>query len=73
MEQNTCSEYRTCSTSARSAAVVPVHSGEMIGPGLLLKILKDVELAREDLESVETRAVCHSRLPLIEPIRRLPS
>ena len=30
--------------------VVPVHAGELIGPGLLLKILKDVELAREDLE-----------------------
>ena len=32
--------------------VVPVHAGEVIGPGLLLKILRDVELAREDLESV---------------------
>jgi len=30
--------------------VVPVHAGEMIGPGLLLKILRDVELTREDLE-----------------------
>jgi predicted RNA binding protein YcfA (HicA-like mRNA interferase family) len=30
--------------------VVPVHSGEMIGPGLLLKILKDAELTRADLE-----------------------
>jgi predicted RNA binding protein YcfA (HicA-like mRNA interferase family) len=30
------------------ATVVPVHSGENIGPGLFAKILRDVELARED-------------------------
>jgi predicted RNA binding protein YcfA (HicA-like mRNA interferase family) len=30
--------------------VVPVHSGETIGVGLLLKILKDVELTKDDLE-----------------------
>ena len=30
--------------------VVPVHAGETIGPGLLLKILKDVDLRKEDLE-----------------------
>lgn len=30
--------------------VVPVHAGETIGPGLLLKILKDVDLKKEDLE-----------------------
>ena len=29
--------------------VVPVHSGEIIGPGLLNKILKDVEFDVEDL------------------------
>jgi predicted RNA binding protein YcfA (HicA-like mRNA interferase family) len=29
--------------------VVPVHRGEMIGPGLLLKILRDCELTRDDL------------------------
>jgi len=29
--------------------VVPVHAGEIIGPGLLNKILKDTELSREDL------------------------
>jgi predicted RNA binding protein YcfA (HicA-like mRNA interferase family) len=29
--------------------VVPVHAGETIGPGLLAKILKDVELTREEL------------------------
>ena len=31
------------------ATVVPVHSGETIGPGLLSKILKDVEMTINDL------------------------
>jgi predicted RNA binding protein YcfA (HicA-like mRNA interferase family) len=31
------------------ATVVPVHSGETIGPGLLAKILKDVEMTKEEL------------------------
>jgi len=31
------------------ATVVPVHSGETIGPGLLSKILRDVEMTRRDL------------------------
>jgi len=31
------------------ATVVPVHSGETIGQGLLSKILRDVELTKEDL------------------------
>ena len=31
--------------------VVPVHAGEVIGPGLLNKILKDAEIAAEDLKS----------------------
>ena len=30
-------------------AVVPVHAGETIGPGLLGKILKDVEMTVEEL------------------------
>ena len=30
--------------------VVPVHSGEVIGPGLLNKILKDVEMEVEEFE-----------------------
>ena len=30
--------------------VVPVHAGETIGPGLLLKILKDTELSKDTLE-----------------------
>ena len=29
------------------ATVVPVHSGETIGPGLLAKILRDCELSRD--------------------------
>lgn len=29
--------------------VVPVHSGETIGSGLLSKILRDVEMTRDDL------------------------
>ena len=31
------------------ATVVPVHSGETIGPGLLRAILRDVEMSIEDL------------------------
>ena len=30
--------------------VVPVHSGETIGPGLLKKILNDVEMTVEEFE-----------------------
>ena len=30
------------------ATVVPVHSGETIGPGLMSKILRDTELSRND-------------------------
>ena len=32
--------------------VVPVHSGEIIGPGLLSKILRDCELTKDDLEKL---------------------
>jgi predicted RNA binding protein YcfA (HicA-like mRNA interferase family) len=28
---------------------VPVHSGEILGPGILRSILRDVELSVEDL------------------------
>jgi len=31
------------------ATVVPVHSGETIGPGLLSKILRDVEMTKDEL------------------------
>jgi predicted RNA binding protein YcfA (HicA-like mRNA interferase family) len=30
------------------ATVVPVHSGETIGPGLMSKILRDSELSRDE-------------------------
>jgi predicted RNA binding protein YcfA (HicA-like mRNA interferase family) len=29
--------------------VIPIHPGEIIGTGLLVKILKDVEVTREEL------------------------
>ena len=32
--------------------VVPVHSGETLGRGLLAKILKDCDLDREDLQKL---------------------
>ncbi|WP_254940614.1 type II toxin-antitoxin system HicA family toxin [Cyanobium sp. Morenito 9A2] len=32
--------------------VIPVHSGETIGPGLLAKILRDVEITRDELEEL---------------------
>jgi predicted RNA binding protein YcfA (HicA-like mRNA interferase family) len=31
--------------------VVPVHSNEDLGPGLLGKILRDAKLTRDDLQS----------------------
>ncbi len=32
--------------------VIPVHSGETIGPGLLSKILRDCQLSRGDLQTL---------------------
>ena len=32
------------------STVVPVHSGETIGPGMLSKVLRDCELSRDDLQ-----------------------
>ena len=32
--------------------VVPVHSGETIGPGLLSKILRDCEMSRDELHKL---------------------
>ena len=32
--------------------VVPVHSGESIGPGLLAKVLRDVDLTRNEVEEL---------------------
>jgi predicted RNA binding protein YcfA (HicA-like mRNA interferase family) len=34
------------------STVVPVHSGETIGPGLLAKILRDCDLKREQLQKL---------------------
>jgi predicted RNA binding protein YcfA (HicA-like mRNA interferase family) len=34
------------------SAVVPVHSGETIGPGLLHKILRDCQLTADQLTSL---------------------
>lgn len=31
------------------ATVVPVHKGEVIGPGLLAKVLRDIEMSLEEL------------------------
>ena len=30
------------------ATVVPIHAGETVGPGLLLKILRDTDLTRDE-------------------------
>ena len=32
--------------------VIPVHSGESIGPGLLSKILRDCDMSREELRAL---------------------
>lgn len=32
--------------------VVPVHAGEVIGPGLMTKILRDCELSREEFHAL---------------------
>jgi len=32
--------------------VVPVHAAETIGPGLLVKILRDCELTREQFQAL---------------------
>lgn len=34
------------------ATVIPSHSGETIGPGLMGKILRDLEMDREELASL---------------------
>lgn len=35
------------------ATVVPIHSGETIGPGLLSKILRDVEITKDELLKIK--------------------
>ena len=34
------------------STVVPVHSGESIGPGLFLRILRDCDLNRDEFEKL---------------------
>ena len=34
------------------ATVIPVHAGETIGPGLLIRILRDCDLSREKLNDL---------------------
>lgn len=34
------------------STVVPVHSGETLGPGLLAKILRDCDLSREQFQKL---------------------
>jgi len=43
--------HRLTHTDGR-CMVVPVHSGEEIGPGLLMKILRDCEMTRDELTAV---------------------
>ncbi len=37
---------------AGRATVVPVHAGEIIGPGLMAKILHDCDLSREEFRKL---------------------
>ena len=46
------SHYRVTHLDGRSTTV-PVHGSEIIGPGLLSKILRDCELARKSFEELE--------------------
>jgi predicted RNA binding protein YcfA (HicA-like mRNA interferase family) len=34
------------------ATVVPVHRGQTLGPGMLLKIARDIEVTREELRQL---------------------
>jgi predicted RNA binding protein YcfA (HicA-like mRNA interferase family) len=38
------------------ASVVPVHAGEIIGPGLLSRILRDCEITAERLSGILRRS-----------------
>jgi len=42
-----CSHHILKQTDGRTT-VVPVHAGEIIGPGLLVKILRDCDIIKED-------------------------
>jgi len=45
------SHYRLRHSDGR-VTVVPVHSGETVGPGLLSKILNDCDMTREEFEKL---------------------
>ena len=45
------SHHFICHQDGR-ATVVPVHSGETIGPGLMSKILRDCEITPEEFSSL---------------------
>jgi predicted RNA binding protein YcfA (HicA-like mRNA interferase family) len=45
------SHHRLRHTDGR-VTTVPVHGSEIIGPGLLARILRDCELSREDFEAL---------------------
>ena len=34
------------------STVVPIHSGEVLGPGIMSKILRDAELTREEFRKL---------------------
>lgn len=34
------------------ATVIPTHSGEVLGPGIMSKILRDTKLSREELRKL---------------------
>ncbi len=35
--------------------VVPIHAGESIGPGLMAKILRDVDMTRDELHKLSKK------------------
>ena len=37
------------------STVVPVHSGEVLGPGIMAKLLRDAELSRTDFRRLLSR------------------
>ncbi len=46
------SHHRLAHEDGRSTTV-PVHGNEIVGPGLLSKILRDCELGRDDLDLLD--------------------
>jgi predicted RNA binding protein YcfA (HicA-like mRNA interferase family) len=42
------SHYRIMHTDGRKTTI-PVHGKETLGPGILLKILRDIDMTRDDL------------------------